>query len=83
VRGPQLRGLLFGAGLRQRLTGNSYYGMTAGLNWKPEPWITIRPNVRYDWTDNINLFNCRDGNTPGYCADGNQWLLSTDVILIF
>ena len=65
------------------LSGNSYYGMTVGLNWKPEPWITVRPNVRYDWTDNINLFNCRDGNSPGYCADGNQWLLSTDVILMF
>jgi hypothetical protein len=31
--------------------GASYYGITAGLNWKPVKWLNIRPNVRYDWAD--------------------------------
>jgi len=66
-----------------QLTGNTYYAITAGLNWKPQNWITIRPNIRYDWADQIQLFRCDDGNTPRNCADGSQWLLSTDLILMF
>lgn len=31
--------------------GASYYGITAGMNWKPMKWLNIRPNVRYDWVD--------------------------------
>lgn len=27
----------------------SYYDLTAGLNWKPLPWLVVRPECRYDW----------------------------------
>lgn len=65
------------------LAGNTYYQLTAGLNWKPKPWITVRPNVRYDWVDNIPMFDCTGGTGPVSCDQGRQWLLSTDVILMF
>ena len=64
-------------------TGNTYYALTAGLNWKPLPWVTLRPNVRYDWTNNVNLFDCTGGAAPTRGADGSQGLLSADVILMF
>lgn len=38
------------------LAGNTYYGITAGFNWKPFAWITLRPNLRYDWSDRIPFF---------------------------
>jgi hypothetical protein len=65
------------------LAGNTYYQLTAGLNWKPKPWITVRPNVRYDWADNIPMFDCTGGTGPVVCDQGRQWLLSADVILMF
>ena len=32
-------------------TGQNYYNMTLGLNWKPRHFITLRPEVRWDWSD--------------------------------
>jgi hypothetical protein len=62
---------------------NSYYEVTAGLNWKPLKWVTVRPNVRYDWVDKANAFNNGDGST-GYAANRkDQFLFSTDVIIAF
>ena len=66
-----------------QLTGNTYYAITAGLNWKPLPWVTLRPNLRYDWADKVSLFDCTGGMASSRCADGSQWLLSADVILMF
>lgn len=44
-----------------RLEGENYYALTLGLHWKPNRWITIRPEVRYDWSDIANY----DKRTPG------------------
>ena len=52
----------FSAGLRGewfrdqngfRVTGipASYYETTLGFNWKPKPWLLLRTEARYDWTD--------------------------------
>lgn len=30
---------------------SGYYAFTGGLNWKPTGWLTVRPEVRYDWAD--------------------------------
>lgn len=30
----------------------TYYGVTAGLFWKPVKWVTIRPELRYDISNN-------------------------------
>jgi hypothetical protein len=62
--------------------GASYYGITAGMNWKPMKWLNIRPNVRYDWVDGKNAA------TGGqYRPFGNnkqdQFLFSTDFAVNF
>jgi len=36
----------------------NYFALTAGINWKPQDWLTLRPEVRYDWADStIPIFN--------------------------
>ncbi len=59
----------------------TYYAITAGLNWKPKPWINVRPNVRYDWNDGSSAgvpYNAFDGSTKQ-----NQFLFSTDATITF
>jgi hypothetical protein len=35
-----------------------YFALTAGVNWKPKAWFTLRPELRYDWAQsNANAFN--------------------------
>lgn len=61
----------------------SYYAFTAGLNWKPLKWVTVRPNVRYDWADKVNAFDNGGGDT-GYAGKrSSQFLFSTDVVISF
>jgi hypothetical protein len=60
----------------------SYYAVTAGVNWKPKAWFSVRPNVRYDWADGT------DASTGGqYRPFGNtkqdQFLFSTDFSVTF
>ena len=35
------------------ITGSrgNYFELTAGVNWKPQGWLILRPEVRYDWAD--------------------------------
>lgn len=62
---------------------SSYYEITAGLNWKPLKWVTVRPNVRYDWADKANAFD-NGGMSVGYAGGkGDQFLFSTDVVIAF
>jgi hypothetical protein len=37
-------------GFRYAAGAANYYAMTAGLNWNPNSWLMIRPEVRYDWS---------------------------------
>jgi hypothetical protein len=69
-----------GAGLNSPA---SYYGITAGVNWKPLKWVMVRPNVRYDWADNVNAYDNGGGDT-GYAGKrGDQFLFSTDFVISF
>lgn len=57
-----------------------FYEMTAGLNWKPNHNLIVRPEVRYDWFDGLEL------NGIGPFSDGNrvdQFLAAVDVILLW
>jgi len=59
-------------------SGASYYGITAGINWKPMKWLNIRPNVRYDWADGVQA-----NGSSRYLPFGNgnrdsQFLFSSD-----
>ncbi|ADJ28662.1 porin [Nitrosococcus watsonii] len=53
----------------------NYFAITAGLNWRPLKWITVRPEVRYDWATDFNAF---DNN-----SDKNQFLVAADIIIRF
>ena len=54
-----------------------YFELTTGANWTPNKHLTVRPELRWDWT-----------GTPGYYPFGdgtrsNQVLLGCDLILRF
>ncbi|MGL6225657.1 MAG: outer membrane beta-barrel protein [Thermoguttaceae bacterium] len=34
-----------------RIVGNNYYNLTLGLNWRPTDHLTLRPEIRWDWSD--------------------------------
>lgn len=55
--------------------GSGYYAITAGLSYKPAKWLSLRPNVRYDFTDNIKAFDNGNGH--------NQLLVTADVVVTF
>lgn len=63
-----------GVGQVASCTATSYYAVTAGVNWKPMPWLNLRPNVRYDWAD---------GSRPFGNAKQDQFLFSTDFSVTF
>ena len=49
--------------------------MTLGLIWKPKPYIWIRPEARYDWSQFTRPYI--DGTKK------SQLTLAVDVILLF
>lgn len=54
---------------------SGYYAVTAGLSYKPAKWLNLRPNLRYDFTDNAKAF---DNGTRH-----NQFLVTADVVITF
>ncbi|MGZ5051409.1 MAG: porin [Methylobacter sp.] len=53
-----------------------YYALTAGVNWKPQDWLTFRPELRYDWADaKVRTFNNQSHN--------HQLELAMDVVIQF
>ncbi len=53
--------------------GSSYYEFTLGARWTPLKWVTVRPELRYDWADAANAFDA------GKRQD--QLMFATDVIV--
>lgn len=63
-------------GFRYSAGEAGYYAVTAGLNWKPLKWLTVRPEVRYDWADSASpAFNMG--------MEDNQFLAGADVVIQF
>lgn len=61
-------------GLRTGFDNIDLYSFTAGVNWKPLQWVTVRPEVRYDFSDSaVDPFD--DGN------EDDQFLFATDFII--
>jgi hypothetical protein len=60
------------------LAGANYYGLTAGMNYKPLKWVILRPNFRYDWSSQKTYMS----STPGVQLD-NQFTFSADVVITF
>lgn len=55
--------------------GSSYYAVTAGLSYKSAKWLTLRPNIRYDWADQVKAFDAGQRR--------NQLLFTADVVVSF
>ena len=51
-------------------TGDWYY-VSLGANWTPNKWLTVKPEVRYDWTDkdDVKLFK---GGESDYQLSGGM-----------
>jgi len=32
-----------------------WYNVSLGANWTPNKWLTVKPEIRYDWTDKGNV----------------------------
>ena len=67
--------------------GTSVYALTGGLNIKPHSQVTIRPEVKYDWSpggqvaaDGRNGFNTAGGTVLN---GSEETTFSVDVIFTF
>lgn len=54
----------------------SYYETTLGMNWKPKPWLLLRTEARFDWTDGPE--QVFDGGTRG-----SQLTIGTNAAISF
>jgi hypothetical protein len=54
-----------------------------GLNYKPTPWLNLRPNIRYDWADGTVAGTVNDSYRPFGNNKNDQFLFSTDFTINF
>jgi len=69
-----------------QILGDEYVDLTLGFNWKPTPFMTLRPEVRWDWVKGREVhFN----GTPLYTGpfnnntSNNQFTIGTDLVITF
>jgi hypothetical protein len=55
--------------------GADYFQLSLGLNWMPTNWVTVRPELRWDWADALGGGSL----APGHRDD--QFLLALDLIV--
>jgi hypothetical protein len=68
-----------------RVTGNDYFSLSLGLNWRPLSCVAIRPEIRYDWSD-VRVHNTASGTSRGIYNNqnkGEQVTLSVDATVRF
>jgi len=68
-------------------TGRNFYNMSLGMKWKPLEYLTIRPEVRWDWSD-AKLNSTINGvpSLPGVynnLSSSNQCTAAIDLVLMF
>lgn len=64
-----------GARLNIGREGN-LFALTAGINWKPQDWLTFRPEIRYDWSaSKVDLFDNR--------TKSQQFEFAVDMVVAF
>ena len=59
--------------------GTGYYALTAGLNYKPAKWLSLRPNMRLDYADH-KVFGV---GADGIGNNRTQFLFSADAVVTF
>jgi len=63
-------------------SGGNYYEITLGANWRPHPCVTVRPEVRFDWSDTRSTLPNVQGPYRNFQSD-YQVLMGGDVIIRF
>lgn len=63
-------------------SGGNYYGLTVGANWRPHHCVTVRPELRFDWSDTQAPLVGVQGPYRNFQSD-YQVLLGGDVIIRF
>lgn len=58
--------------------GTSYYEITAGLNYKWNSCVRIRPEIRWDWASGSDPWTTSDGGMKD-----SQFTVGSDVIILF
>jgi hypothetical protein len=61
-------------------SGGNYYEASLGLNWRPSPRFTLRPELRWDWSD---VTPQGDRGMYNDFLDKNQFTFATDLIFTF
>ena len=65
------------------VSGKDLFEITLGVNWKPIRFITIRPELRYDWA-NTRVYNKLDGTTEGiFNGSRNMIAFAVDAVVRF
>ena len=80
--GVRVGGVRPGNPLQFGHAGN-FWALAAGLNWTPHANFIIRPEVRYDWYDGINLTGNDPFDTDNPPGDDEQLLAAMDVIFLW
>lgn len=62
-------------GTRFAFLPGSYYALSATINWKPYTWLTLRPEIRYDWAAGLKPFKDETRD--------QQLLLAIDAVVRF
>ena len=63
------------------IKGDEYVELTLGFNWKPTPFMTLRPEVRWDWIEGRNF--PQPFNSGGNDAKNQQFTIGTDLVITF
>lgn len=77
----------FGGGrFGYKCEGDNFVDLSLGLNWKPNDWITIRPEVRWDYSDMKMVGMGGYPGTPGvydHLTKDNLFTFGGDVLVRF
>ncbi len=68
-----------GYGFSTRDEASNYFALTVGANWTPLCWMTIRPEIRYDFSD----WECGNLRTYDGWTDESQVTVGADIIVRF
>jgi hypothetical protein len=71
---------VLGIPIESQVRGGNYTAITFGANWQPYGFLTVRPELRWDWSDVEAPQLGLDGMFNDF-QDGDQFLLAFDMIL--
>lgn len=84
LRGQPVRTVLGGQQI-QSISGDEYVELALGLNWKPLHFVTLRPEVRWDWVSGRSVTDNGDSFTGPFNDNTktNQFTIGLDLVVLF